>query len=290
MHYDCRHESVRRFRSALAGHSGMNAYREGHAFAVLKSYFDGSGSQKPTAHRNAVTLAGYVAYDATWADFEDGWWKILRTQTPSPAYMHMQEAMQGKKEFSKIKGWDATKVASLLQRLIAFMDDAKWYDRIYSVSCTVDTDDHERAKREGYPVGPVHRICCNLCAGRAFNWQTEVLAKLPPDKIAVVESAEFFFDQNEPFIRHFTTLWNESRRRKRDRPLWWDLVSGVGPLDMRKHPPLQAADMLAWATNRRNGHGDHVALCRGIMHAIDCSEWTLDYEKLIKPHSSITLE
>ena len=85
------------------------------------------------------------------------------------------------------------------------------------------------------------------------------------------------------FYPLFTALWNESRRRKRNRPLWWDLVSGVGALDMRKHAPLQAADMLAWATNRSNGHGDHVALCRGIMHARYCSEWSLTMRNSSSP-------
>src|ERR1700722_11562950 len=185
MHYDSPQGAVRLFRSCLAKHSGMNAYREGHAFAVLKSYFDGSGSRKPPARCNSVTLAGYVSHDTAWAEFETDWWRILGSHTPAARYMHMQEAMHGKGEFSKDKGWDSAKVAALIERLILFMADFRWNDRIYSVCCTIDTDGHERAKREGYPVASIHKLCCNLCAGRAFNWQAEFLSKLPANEISV---------------------------------------------------------------------------------------------------------
>ena len=51
------------------------------------------GVQKPPAKANSLTLAGHVAKDEDWAEFEQGWDKILASHKPSAKYMHMKEAM-----------------------------------------------------------------------------------------------------------------------------------------------------------------------------------------------------
>jgi hypothetical protein len=275
-----------RWSSRLATFSPFNACRIGHGFVVLKSYFDGSRASKPPAKRNALTLAGYIAEDATWAEFETGWEKILHSFNPSCNYMHMKEAMSLRKEFAKEKGWTREKVRDLLTRLINFLRASRWNDRMYAVSCTVILDDHAKAIREGFQLSPPHRICAHVCAGRAFNWQAQKLATTPEGKIAVVQSADFFFDQNEPFLHHFNSEWTRNRRAKH-RALWWDLVNTVAPADMRKLPPLQLADMLAWAQSRSMATGDQEVLCQGIIQSADMSEFVLDYDKLVNPRRLI---
>jgi hypothetical protein len=255
---------------------------------VLKSYFDGSGSLKPPAKRPSITLSGYVANDDAWAMFELDWLRVLASNSPAPKYLHMQEAMALRGEFAKKKGWTRNDVKNLVHRLLSAVYEGSYRNNIYGVSCTIYMDDYDRAVSEGFKLSDPHRICSHICAGTASNQQAIVQENLPVNQLVKIESIDFFFDKNEKFLRHFYSAWMEKRKTKdAEDYLAWQLINCVAPIEMRKNPPLQFADMYAWARNRCAGFGDHVNLCRTIIGATDASEWNLDYEILTKKRRSI---
>ena len=67
-----------------------------------------------------------------------------------------------------------------------------------------------------------------------------------PDKI--LDSMEVFFDRNEGFMHHISADWSNKKIRRKN-PVW-DLIKTIAPADMAQTPPLQGADMIAWARNR----------------------------------------
>jgi hypothetical protein len=55
-----------------------------------------------------------------------------------------------------------------------------------------------------------------------------------------MQSLEFFFDQDEPFLGHLQTAW----QRMRYNPAavtTWGLITQVTPINMRASPPVQLA-------------------------------------------------
>jgi Protein of unknown function (DUF3800) len=275
-----------RFASNLAKWSSLNAFRKGHVLAVLRSYLDGSGATNPPAKANSLTLAGHVAKDGDWAEFERGWDDILSSHNPRASYLHMREAMFLKKEFDPAKGWTNTLVRGLLERLLGFVVDSRWNDRIYGVCCTVNLDDHERAVKEGYLLKSPRDICAAICCEKIISLQFIKADSYVHSQISPIESIDFFFDQNEPFLGSFQKLWKQHGGRKSREPTW-SLVNQISPVDMRRNPPLQFADMLAWSRNRAIAMGGHADLCTVILSVTDSSEFDMNYDRLIKPHRKI---
>jgi hypothetical protein len=70
-----------------------------------------------------------------------------------------------------------------------------------------------------------------------------------PDKI--LDLVEMYFDANEGFMGHLLREWRNDKF-KRAYPSYWNLVRSMTPADSRTVPPLQVADMIAWARNRIN--------------------------------------
>jgi hypothetical protein len=253
---------------------------------VFKSYLDGSGVQKPPAKANSLTLAGHVAKDEVWAEFEQGWLEILKSHEPSPKYMHMKEAMSLRGEYDCAKGWTSTLVNALIERILRFAIDTRWDDRIYAVCCTINLDDHQRGLNEGYKLKPPHDFCAAICCEKIIALQLLNADRYPQGQVVPIESIDFFFDHNELFRDRFEKLWREHGGRTSREPTW-DQVNQVSAIDMRKNPPLQFADMLAWSRNRAIAVGGHADLCAAILHITDSSGYDLDYDSLTKPHRRI---
>lgn len=220
---------------------------------MLRSYFDGSKTNAPTGKR-AVTLGGFVSRDDTWAEFEGEWNGILKSHEPVARYMHMKEALFLRDGFDEKLGWTHDTVLSLLKKLLEFVYQSRWHGRLYGTICTVDLNDYDRAENEGNLMPNLYRICAHASLGSVLKWRARELSNIPGYAIVPIASIDVFFDRNEAFLRHLRSIWE--RHRKHDR-LGWDLINSVVPIEMKNSPPLQFADMLAWAKNRSYVFGDY---------------------------------
>jgi hypothetical protein len=190
----------------------------------------------------------------------------------------MKEAMFLRGEFSEERGWTHNAVQDLLKKLLTLVYDARWKNRLYGILCTVNMGDHNRASSQGYCLPSAYRICAHASLGSVLRWRLRGVEQQSDTDIASIESIDIFFDQNERFLHHLQSIWQ--KHRKSDHA-GWGLINCVAPAEMRNAPPLQLADMLAWAKNRKYVFGDHVNLCNAVLHMADMSEYDIDYSYLV---------
>ena len=117
------------------------------------------------------------------------------------------------------------------------------------------------------------------CLGHLYMEYANILSADSPNQISKVESIDLYFDQREKFKREIEKFTNRKlrirRASSRDQAwdsiitgrLLWDLLSAPIQVDMRKHPPVQLADMLAWCTNRLSAFGDYKTECLSVIDA-----------------------
>jgi hypothetical protein len=189
--------------------------------------------------------------------------------------MHMKEAMYLRKEFSAKNGWAKQSARDLITRLVRFVYASNLRHRIYAVCCTLNLDDYRRAVRDGYSFKRPHALCAALCVEKVLALQ-------------YLQSVDFFFDQNEPFLGYAQALWKRLAGLEGSETTW-GIIGQMSAVNMRIHPPLQLADMLAWSRNRSIAVGGYPDLCKAILVATDSSEWDMDYAVLTKPQRRIVL-
>jgi hypothetical protein len=208
-----------------------NPTPSGTLFVVLKAYFDGSVSSS-----KAMTLAAIAADEATWSNFEPQWKYVLEDRGGA-SYSHMKEAMPLEGIF---RGWQPENRDWLIQGLKDLIAEFNHAPKFRVFTCTVDLEAHARWKRQKQHPSP-ERLCARILFPRILDWYQRF-----PDPI--VDVIEMFFDRNERFMGHIQTDWNNKKLRKRFPML--ELIRTVAPAEMRLTPPIQAADMVAWARNR----------------------------------------
>lgn len=194
-----------------------------------------------------ITLAGLATEDAIWPEVEKQWAAILHDDKnrPRAKYLHMKEAIHCEREFSYRNGWNQKKVFSLIMDLLMYLQtvDKK---RFRQFACTVDLGAHRKLITEGYNLDNPIEICNSHCPFSVLAWYAH-------DYPGLIHSAHYFFDQNEPFEVPFKLQWTRETQRAISpggMDMFWSLIKTVSCADMRTSPALQAADMLAWATNR----------------------------------------
>ena len=214
-----------------------------HLLIALESYLDASGNIKNVPY---LTLAGMAADDLLWADFNRQWGNMLNSHPLRPNYMHMREAEKLEGEFRQDKGWTNKKVNQLVGDLLIYLShlDKKKFRQFF---CVIDMDAHRKLEQEGIPLDDPIDICNKGCPEIILGWYILDYPKL------IIDSAHFFFDQTEPFEEPFKQKWIAEKERRVNvaaGDVFWSIIKTVTSADMRQHPPLQAADMLAWAVNR----------------------------------------
>lgn len=218
-----------------------------HSLIALAAYFDGSSSSTRW-DKGSVTLAGIGAEDSIWLDFDGQWKTILKGdgRRPEAQYMHMKEAGNLSGEFSYRNGWNQQKVAALVIDLLRYMQTLD-KTGLRQFVCTIDLDAHRKLKGEGYPVDEPFCIFNQCCAEAVLHWYAAVYPGL-------VHSAHYFFDKQEPFKDSFEIEWKRQTEQlvlAAARQENWKFIKSITAVDMKDRPPLQAADMLAWATTRQ---------------------------------------
>jgi hypothetical protein len=211
---------------------------------AMRCYWDGSKGNDDSG-AEWLTLAGFIASDGFWGDFQGKWEMMLRARYPIAPFIHMSDMVTYNDPFERVAGWTAIKIKDLVDDAIKLLNGMN--KRAYcSFVCSVDVSAHGRLLTEGLdmPPDPI-ALLAKLCIDGAFSWYF----KEHPQGIEV---AYVFFDQNEPYISEFRRQWlkrSSSSKMVLQDP-FWGLIANVTPMNMRNTPPIQAADMLAWARTR----------------------------------------
>lgn len=198
---------------------------------TLKVYCDGSGKSKEVKCR-FLTLAGIMASDDYWREFESKWETVLEKY--SVPYSHMRKLLRGEEPFH---GWrDRTKqlfVGDLLN-VLGTLD----HRDLVASTLTINLDDYRQLAIGGNRIRPAEAVCGDYVMTHAFRHPRFSEGR-----------AEILFDRGESFIKYVERIWS---RNKDNASSWASYVVTVAPADMKKVLPIQAADLLAWSANREN--------------------------------------
>jgi hypothetical protein len=260
----------------LASISPFNSLRTGLLTIVLKVYCDGSGHPNdPNAHY--LVLAGLIAPPEAWDRFEREWRTTLDLHGSPP--WHSKDAYRRTGDF---EGWTLDRVKALRNDLYTrCFDKIAWEESIIHANCTVVLEDYRRAKAKMPDVGstPPEVLCTYWIANTATAW----LAKNTDDPSGKEGLLELYFDQNEPFQNHIQKAWEQ---RKRDSSDIISRIVMIGAVDYREVLPIQAADFMAWHTNRgrRRPDTDQIA---DIMSSFGAPRASMfwDYDRLIAAYT-----
>lgn len=210
----------------------------------MKTYFDGSEGCDDT-NAKWLTLAGYGATDSFWARFDDKWKRLLLERYPIAPYIHMWEIISGTDPFERRSGWTKEKISDLIVDTVKLLQG---FDKTIfrQFVCSIDLSAHQRLVGEGYKIDDPFSICSDVCVGSAIDW---FLKKKKPEPLYLC------FDRGEKFMSGIKKKWLANRTppgRVSVDPskLLWDSILDIQELDMETTPPLQAADMVAWARTR----------------------------------------
>ena len=165
----------------------------------MRFYCDASEGQDDNSAR-WLTLAGLMASDQFWGDFQTRWEVVLKDRYPRAPYLHMNPLVMREDPFERVVGWTDEKVSQLVLDAINFLSSInKRAFRAFVIS--IDVTAHQRLLAEGLPLGgdPVD-IITSLCLDSAIKWYCAE----HPDNI---ERLYVFFDQNEPHIKTLRDKW-----------------------------------------------------------------------------------
>lgn len=122
-------------------------------------------------------------------------------------------------------------------------------------------------------------ICVDHVVMRAIQ-------SIPNDPASVIEkvgSVQLVFDQNEPFERE---LYPRATMKWSKRKDIYKCIAGVGHADMRTVAALQAADYLAWLTNRYRAKQDRTAQFRRLLSS-PTHESFYGYDELLSNYRDV---
>jgi len=234
--------------SILGRHSALASLSCRNWLVAMRAYFDGS--------RNShLALAGFCAGDEYWEQFEHGWRKMLAERDPPAPYLHMTDAAALQEEFRRARGWDDSKVSRLVCDAVQFLSSQS-KEKFRGFCCTIDCEARKRLISRGAKIERPEVICSEVCVGLTFVWGISVQSSSDA-QIVGVQSLDFFFDQGEKFKHQFEKVYI---REKKKKSLVWQLVKTIAPADMKVTPGIQAADMLAWASTRKQRTTPHAYL------------------------------
>jgi len=228
---------------------------------AMKIYFDGSGGEDDAGSK-WITLAGFATSDILWKKFCLDWETMLKERYPIAPYIHMNEMYSGTDPFERgVAGWTEEKVGRLVLDAMDILQ--KMEKEVFrSFVCSVDVTGRERLVGEGYVVDDPITLCTEMCLGRFNNW------KWGFEDDRRLGLSYLFFDRGEHFVTDLKRRWLENRTPPGkvvvDRSkLFWDFIGDIQEVDMERNPPIQAADMVAWARTRslseKERPGRHVA-------------------------------
>lgn len=229
--------------SGLGKCSGRFYLDDRRPLIVMRCFFDGSQGEDDDRSQ-WLTLAGYMATDAVWGGFQKQWESMLRGRYPIAPFVHMCEMVANEDPFERVNGWTEGKINQLVWdslQLLSGMDKQNLRSFTYSIDLTA----RDKLLAEGYEIHDPYVICTESCIGLAFGWHYDTR----PNN---AELSYIFFDRGESFMDAIRPKWLKEKTPPGKVSLgsFWDWIIDIHDLDMREHPPIQAADVLAWARTR----------------------------------------
>jgi hypothetical protein len=216
----------------------------------MKCYYDGSGDGVDKNGDKWITLAGVAATDSAWADFDIKWNRMLRERYPVAPYIHMIEVMDHNDPFDQKNGWDLPKKPQLISDAIVILsqmdkDEFRWF------RCSINESAVDRIARDGeYFPADMHKHLSLVLAEFMVTpyWNNCLLRGKAPEDIFL------FYDRGERFISCIKREWLKRRsdpnRLVMDATNVWDRIKDIVDVDQAFAPPVQVADMVAWAHTR----------------------------------------
>jgi len=251
---------------------------------ALRAYLDSSGKLE----NDYITLAAFAASDEMWGKFETDWKAILDDHSPKAKYVHMREIAHQIKGFDRKLGWTDENAFGLANKCLVYMShlDKKRFRMFY---CAVDLKAWHKLRAETYPLPNPIDMCNEFCSRGVLLWY---ISKYPEVVNLQTDTVKYFFDKGEPFKQAFEDEWNRETKRSEDRGVWsvFNLIEQITPVEMRKVPGVQAADILAWAVNREqtSAAGKKGTMMRHIMmQVIPASSVVWDEAKIRKHYKPL---
>ena len=206
--------------------------RQARVFLMFKCFADDSGSHGTD---EVFVLAGYAAKLEHWSDFTDAWDAELNNPThPKLEYFKMCAANSRRKQFW---GWDEGARDAVLARLASIIKDHV----TFGVRATIWWKDYRFVQQQyvGYELHPYVLLLNHVMAGAAHH----------VSKMDTSEKIEFVFDDQGRIGDDTVAMYRISYAN-----LPSELSRHVLGLPTHKSDkeilPLQAADMIAWQSNR----------------------------------------
>lgn len=211
-------------------------------YLVLQAYLD--GANKPTSRHRTITLAAMLAPEGIWTRFEHLWEHVLDKHHLS--WWHTSDAMspEGSREFlwpDHRDSWTPDKAREVKQELWGLIWDfqPRFAEDGYQVlATTLDLNAYRRMRGE---VGEVMRDAEAVCVRRINQ-----MLWLPPREGKI----HFVFDQGEGFQKQIEQVQARDKKKKDPTIDWARRIHAITSADARCTLPLQAADLVAWETDR----------------------------------------
>ena len=196
---------------------------------VLEMYLDGSGKSDDPQCR-FLTLAGVMAEETVWNEWAARWRKVLDEY--GVEYSHMRELFQRDK--GPFRDWDNERKRRFVRGLLQTLN---FKDRMSMVctSLTIDLDDYRKLARPD--TKPAEGVCVDFCLSHFFAHPR-----------FGHEIGEVVFDSGERFERYLTAGWTVHKSKSDSWASYYRIVKRP---DMKNVLQIEAADLLAWAANRR---------------------------------------
>jgi Protein of unknown function (DUF3800) len=194
---------------------------------VIEAFFDDSGKQDNT---NFACIAGFLADTAYWTPFLLEWVHLNRRW--NIRQVHMKDLWHSKRDF---EGWDDEKKFMAISEYVELINKHK----LIGVAVAVDAKFWNKLPREFQRKEGNAQEFCFL---RIIRRIRDLLTKDPHQDFLAIT-----FDHDRDFAKPRLTRYQHII----DRDPWAkDHVASICFANAWAYTPLQAADMLAWETNR----------------------------------------
>jgi hypothetical protein len=249
-----------------------------HEEASMKCFFDGSLTTSADGH-SWLTLAGYMAGDAFWAEFDRSWRpEVLEKREPHAPYLHMCDLISGVERY---EGWERDRRNRLVNDANIYLQSLP-KKAFTAIVCSIDVTARDALVAQGCQIDAPPYILGHWCVGQAFKWYYDTW----PDRL---ETAYVYFDRGEKFMHPFRQRWLQENKIQKiiKTDTFWGGIAEVEALDATQTPALQAADLLAWAESReRSSIEDRAQRYLAKIQGMIIPSWrlVLDEETLRKTH------
>jgi hypothetical protein len=200
----------------------------GCRMAIIKGYYDGRGNSS-VARDMFVVLVGIAASDDDWRDFQELWKQSVNAPL-NDLPLSVTDCFGGGK-LASVPREDRLLALKAAVDLLADWSNRSDKSGLHVFSSVVMMDEYRAFS--GGAINRPEALCVDYiipCLRGSFS---------PEDNF------EFFFDENERFIRYVKQYWRDTERRRRNGPYYLrnvDILKTVTDT----HIPIQAADVYAW--------------------------------------------